>query len=125
MVKYLWDTYAIILLIQGNDMVEKYLDSEGITTTLNISELCAYLLREEMNCEIVSTVAEAFTVIEKIPVDIAINAAKLRHKKRQDGKKWSYVDSIGYILARRIGARFLTGDKEFEGERNVEFIELQ
>ena len=34
----------------------------------------------------------------------------------------SYVDCIGYILAKQRNIKFLTGDKEFEGMENVEFV---
>ena len=32
------------------------------------------------------------------------------------------TDCIGYILAKNIGIKFLTGDKEFENLDNVEFV---
>ena len=32
------------------------------------------------------------------------------------------TDCIGYIIAKRLGMKFLTGDKEFEGFENVEFV---
>ena len=34
----------------------------------------------------------------------------------------SYVDYIGYILAKQRNVKFLTGDKEFENMDNVEFV---
>ena len=34
----------------------------------------------------------------------------------------SYVDCIGYILARKLNAKFLTGDKQFENFEGVEFV---
>jgi len=34
----------------------------------------------------------------------------------------SYVDCIGYILAKELKVGFLTGDREFEGMDNVEFV---
>lgn len=32
------------------------------------------------------------------------------------------VDCIGYVYAKENGLRFVTGDKEFEGMENVEFV---
>jgi len=64
----------------------------------------------------------SFVLVERIPLDVAVLAAKIRHKARKMGRRWSYVDTIGYVLAKRIGARFLTGDKEFKGVGNVVFI---
>ena len=56
-----------------------------------------------------------------VPDDIIFDAMKfrLRHKK----KKFSYADSIGYVLAKKNNLVFLTSDKEFRGMENVEFVE--
>jgi predicted nucleic acid-binding protein len=35
--------------------------------------------------------------------------------------KLSYVDAVGYTAARRLGARFLTGDEAFRRLEDVEF----
>ena len=53
--------------------------------------------------------------------DIVFDAMKFRlhHKK----KKFSYADSIGYVLAKKNNLVFLTSDKEFRGMENVEFVE--
>lgn len=124
MVKFFWDTYALILLLQGDERVLPYIDENGITSTLNIAELCAYLLRNRLECEnIAYRIRETFTLIERIPLSIAVESAKLRHKMRESGKQWSYVDAIGYLLATKTEAKFLTGDKEFKDIENVEFIE--
>ncbi len=32
------------------------------------------------------------------------------------------TDCIGYIFAKQLGIKFLTGDKEFENLDNVEFV---
>jgi uncharacterized protein len=47
-----------------------------------------------------------------------IKASDLKRKKR----KLSIPDCIGYVVAKREGAKFLTGDKEFENFSNVEFV---
>ena len=41
---------------------------------------------------------------------------KLKHKNL------SIPDSIGYITAKRLGIKFLTGDEDFRNFENVEFI---
>ena len=46
--------------------------------------------------------------------------AKLR--KFFKGSSYSHVDCIGYILARKFNVKFLTGDREFKGLENVEFV---
>ncbi len=123
MVKYYWDTYAIVLLLEGDGRISKYIDEEGITSTLNVMELCVYLLRNDLPCrKIVKEILSGFSLIYQFPVDVVTEAARLKDKKRREGKKWSYTDAMGYILALRTGSIFLTGDREFEGEKNVEFL---
>jgi len=43
-------------------------------------------------------------------------------RKGQSKKKLSYIDCIGYVLAKENGIPFVTGDMQFEGMANVEFI---
>ena len=49
-------------------------------------------------------------------------AMEFRLDMKKKGKNFSYTDCIGYILAKKKRAKFLTGDKEFEGLSNVEFV---
>ena len=37
-------------------------------------------------------------------------------------KNLSYIDCVGYILSKKLGINFLTGDKKFENLDNVEFV---
>ena len=121
--KYFWDTYALVLLLEGDPRILPYAQEKGITSTLNVAELCAYLLRAGIDCrDIVNRLREAFVIVDIIPLEIALSAAELRHRMRSRGKRWSYVDSIGYLLAKKVGAKFLTGDREFRNEEGVEFI---
>ncbi len=120
---YFWDTYALVLLLKGDRRVRPYARERGVTSTLNLAELCAYLLRNNVACKpVVDEVREAFTIVDRIPLSLALAAAEVRHEMRRRGKRWSYVDSIGYVLAREIGAVFLTGDVEFRDAENVEFV---
>ena len=43
---------------------------------------------------------------------------KIKYAKR----KLSIPDSIGYVMAKRLKIKFLTGDKMFEDLENVEFV---
>jgi len=46
------------------------------------------------------------------------NLLKAHHKRRN----LSYVDCIGYVIAKSRNIRFLTGDKEFSDMDNVEYV---
>lgn len=57
-----------------------------------------------------------------IPIgnDLLKTASKFRAHSRK--KNFSYIDCIGYCMARMRNARFLTGDKQFEGMEGVEYV---
>ena len=46
------------------------------------------------------------------------NQLKLINKKR----KLSYIDCLGYIIARKRNTKFLTGNIQFKDLKSVEFI---
>jgi predicted nucleic acid-binding protein len=46
----------------------------------------------------------------------------MKFRLKEKAKRLSYVDAIGYQLALEKNAKFLTGDKEFKGMKNVEFV---
>ena len=50
----------------------------------------------------------------------AIKFRKANKKKKK--KDLSYTDCIGYVYAMKNNMIFLTGDKEFLGMKNVEFV---
>ena len=41
---------------------------------------------------------------------------------RKIKRKPSYIDCIGYMVAKRLNIKFLTGDKDFEDLDNVKFV---
>lgn len=71
------------------------------------------------------TGASALTIFSKISVDfpttIIADAMHFRytHKKRN----FSYIDSLGYTLARKQNRLFLTGDSQFKEFPSVLFVQ--
>ena len=114
------DTYAIIEIIEGNKNYEKYLGYNIAITKLNLFELYYAIIRK--HGEEVAT--KEFNKYSDYALDfnnqIIMDAAKLKliFKKQ----KISMTDCIGYIKARKLGIRFLTGDKQFEYLPDVEFV---
>ena len=45
---------------------------------------------------------------------------KFRYENKH--KKMSMTDCISYIQAKKLGIKFLTGDKEFKNKENVEHV---
>ena len=118
---YFFDTYAFYELIKGNPNYKKYeKEISLITTKLNLMELHYGLLRDEGE-EIAEIYYDKFL---KFCVEIdddtikTANTFRLKNYKR----KLSHVDCLGYILAKKLNAKFLTGDEQFKDFENVEFV---
>ena len=116
---YFFDSYAIIELLKEKQSYYRFMDEKIIITNFNLVEIYwHFLLQDE---QIAEQIFERFkeSAVD-VPDDILKEAMKFRkiHKK----KNLSYADSIGYVYALKNKMKFLTGDKEFEGLNNVEFV---
>jgi len=54
--------------------------------------------------------------------DIA-GSMKLRLELKRKGHNISYADALGYFLSRKMGIKFLTGDRAFADLSGVEYVE--
>ncbi|HLC70871.1 MAG TPA: PIN domain-containing protein [Candidatus Nanoarchaeia archaeon] len=117
---YFFDSYAIVEIINGNSNYLPYKEVAIITTKLNLFEVCYSLLREGKQKELDEFLLYSYNYIIDFDQELIKDAAffRLQHKKRNI----SMTDCIGYSLAKWLGLKFLTGDKEFEHFDNVEFI---
>jgi uncharacterized protein len=118
---YFFDTYALYEILHGNPNYKSYEKNVSIITTLlNLMELHFILLRI-YDSKIAN---EAFDKFLEYIIDIKIEKIKEVNlfKFHYKTKKFSYVDCIGYVLARKLRVEFLTGDKAFENLENVRFV---
>jgi len=120
---YFYDSYAIIAYFEGNVRYRKYFESAtGITTFYNALEVYYAYLRKygrEAAEEILMALTE--WVITPTMSDVAPSMKfRLQNKKA----KLSYIDCLGYEIAKRESCKFLTGDKEFKNMKNVEFVQV-
>ncbi len=118
---FLFDTYAFYELIEGNENYKPY--SAGvaiITTRLNLMEL-HYGLLIRYGKEVAD---RHYYALLKFAVDVSdeviIKSNEFRASEKRKGL--SYVDCIGYVLAKLRNVKFLTGDKQFFGLDNVEYV---
>ena len=115
-----FDSYAILEIIAGNEEYERFKGDSVITNTLNLSEVFYSLLKEGSEKQAKEIIEQIdFEVIE-LSEEIAVESAMFRRRNKE--KKLSYADCIGYVTALKNGMKFLTGDKEFENFKNVEFV---
>ena len=118
---FFFDTYALFELINGSPSYKKYEKNiNSLTTKFNLMELHYNLLRLKGK----ETADFYFNKFNEfcIPVDDdtikEANELKIKISKRDV----SYVDCIGYTLAKKRNAKFLTGDEQFKDLDNVEFV---
>jgi len=124
MAKYFADTYALIEILRGSPAYQRYALEELTTTMFNLLELAYALIKDfepSQALNILTQVRAHIQVIEPSIEDL-VNASKLRLKARQEGRNLSLINCLGYVIAKRLGIKFLTGDREFKGLENVEFV---
>ena len=118
--KVFFDTYALYEIVKGNPDYSSYLDEKGFTTIFHLAEFYYAILREYGADMAEELYFEFHEFAQPVDDEIIIEAMQFRFKNKK--KKLSYADSIGYIYAEKHKIKFVTGDKEFEGLPNTEFI---
>ncbi len=119
-VKYFFDTYALIEIVKNNPNYIKFVEETITTSKFNLVELI-YIILSELGEEAGKMAFERFKDSETdIPDSTLFKAMTFRLKNKKKG--FSYVDCIGYVFALENGLVFLTGDSAFKELENVEFV---
>lgn len=118
---FFFDTCTLIEIGKDNPAYASYKkDVKMILTKLNLLELAGYLFKHKRENEI----QEMFNQLNQYCVEyddtILIEAAKMKNDYKKE--RLSYIDCIGYLLAKKHKAKFLTSDGKFEKKKNVEFV---
>ncbi len=118
--KYFFDSYAVIELLQGNPNYAKYINEPIILTLFNLVEIYWFALREYGEKE----ANEIYDKYKSAVIELSDEIIKKAIKFREENKKrdLSYADSLGYVYSLENDLIFLTGDKEFESMKKVEFV---
>jgi len=118
---FFFDTYALYELIIGSENYKLYQKGAGILfTRFQLMELHYAFMRtigQAKADEIYDALVPFVIGISDHTIKKA-NALKYFYRKR----KLSYIDCIGYVLARKNGFPFLTGDEQFRDLEGVEFV---
>ncbi|MBI4163979.1 MAG: PIN domain-containing protein [Candidatus Aenigmarchaeota archaeon] len=115
---FFFDTYAFIETIRGNPKYESFESAAIITTIFNLAEL-NYILKKEMTKERADGYTQDYSVFL---VEVTLEDIKTAMDFKTKNRKLSIPDAVGYIVAKKFGAKFVTGDGDFENLPNVEFI---
>ena len=115
---YFFDTYAFFEIINGNPSYKSYTDAQIITTLFNLAEL-NYGLKKRMDKQKADEYTDKYS---KFIVEVSIEDIKKAMDLKSGNKDLSIPDAVGYIIAKKHGIKFLTGDNGFEDMENVEFV---
>lgn len=120
MVKYFFDSYAIIELVKGNPSYARFSEEIVVITIFNLVEIYwSFVLDfgEEKAKELYMKFKECV-----VPINDSVIQEAIRFRKDNKRKNVSYADCLGYMYACQNNLLFLTGDKEFQGVENVMFV---
>jgi predicted nucleic acid-binding protein len=120
LVTYFFDTYALYEYVEGSDNYKRFTSVVILTTQLNLMELYYGLLvkYDKTRAEFYYSLFSPYV----IELDDTTIKEAMFFRKEFRKRNLSYIDCLGYIMAKRRGVKFLTGDKEFEDMDNVEFV---
>jgi predicted nucleic acid-binding protein len=107
----------MIEIVKGSERYRRYLAAELFTSRWNLVELHLAILRERGEDE----ARRQFMRFRPLAVDISDDWIFEAMALKLTRSSLSYADAIGYTAARRLGARFLTGDEAFRRLPDVEF----
>lgn len=100
-------------------------EGRGRTTWLNLMEVYWALLRDGMTEAQAGEVVASFRpVLMEFTFEEVQEAMSMRLEWQKRGKRISYVDAIGYHLARGRRMIFLTGDLAFKRTPGVMFVKV-
>ena len=116
---FIYDTYALIEVLKNNPRYEKYTTKNVIINKFIFAEFCYKLFLDDVK-DAREYLDELIPAIVKVDASIIERAMLFRVKNKK--RKMSMTDCISYIQSRKLGVKFLTGDKEFENLENVEFV---
>ena len=122
--RFFYDSYAVLAFTSGRPAYKEYfVEHDGVLTKLNLLEIF-YRSLEQYDFKVASDILESFSkyLIDFGLEDIAA-CMKLRSELKRGGRDVSYADALGYFLSRRMGIKFLTGDRTFRGLNGVEYVE--
>ena len=126
---YVVDTYALIeWFIQGNENYKKYfetIDDKGaFVTELTVLEFYHKVFHragKEKAEEALDIILGNMKVID-LNLDLIKQSAMFRSQMLREKRELSYADCVNYIAAKNLRIKLLTGDNDFKGLDNVEFV---
>lgn len=125
MANYFLDTWALIEILRDNPAYRRISSADRFATTrLNLMEMAFWLRVRDMDAA--SPYRDFLPHVYTPSDDTMLQAVEFRKAHPEPAKpgryRFSYVDAIGYTLARELGIPFVTGDRDFRELPGVEYL---
>lgn len=118
---FYFDTYALVEIAQGKQSYAKYREGiKIITNKFNLMELAYFLFRVNQADKVPLIFKDYLKYNVEPSTNALVEATKFKFIHRK--MKLSYIDCLGYMMAKENKIKFLTGDEKFSGMVNVEFV---
>lgn len=127
---FLVDTYALMeWFIWNNQKYKKYIErfqreKSSYVSTITLVELYHNIYHDEgaNKAEMIFSSVTQVLNVTKMDDEIIKNAGIFRSDMLKKKRSLSYADCINYSTAKNLKVKLLTGDEDFRGLDNVEFV---
>ena len=119
------DSYAWIEYFLGSEKGEKLRilmknsKNNFLTVEPCLAELHGWTLRENINFNEIYRVLISNSSIVPVFAEDWIQAGRERHEQRKRMKDFGLIDSVILTKQKQIGCKLITGDKHFNGLKNI------
>jgi len=114
------DTYALVEMSKENDKFLHLKNYDFVITNMTMAEFYGVLYNrfDKITADYWNRKFKTFCV--PVSQEILLKAAMLKVDLKKQGV--SLIDCVGYTFALENNMDFVTGDKEFEKMKNVQFM---
>lgn len=120
MTTYFFDSYALIELTRGNFYYAAYTNSTIVMTIFNLAEFTYSVYNQYGKDKAVEACTKFSECVHDVDASLILEAMEFHSANKK--RDLSYADCIGYIMAKKLNIKFLTGDEQFRNFPNVEFV---
>lgn len=125
--KFVIDSSAWIEYLKGSDSGNKlnsyFKESEIFTTSLCVAEIIAKVLREGFSADIALKAILSISLVTNVDLEVGDKGGRVYYELRKNKPKIALSDAITLASARKLGAKIITFDHDFEGLKEAIILE--
>ena len=128
MTKFVIDAYAWIEYLDGSEKGRKVAEiieedtNEIFTSSGTVAEVVGKVLRRNEDINIALNHINNFSAVIDITQDICIAAAHIHFEYKKKNKNFGMLDAFVAAIAKKLGAKILTGDNDFRNFKEAVMI---